>query len=81
MFVGGGILVGVARNMNMMETNQKNNVGLTPLGRALIHIEQVLVEGNKPENFEDILNQIRKVETSQSKWVRGYAGAWRYQVK
>ena len=63
-----------------------NDIGLTPLGEALIRIEKVLVEGNKLENYdspelENILKEIRKVETSQSEWVRGYAGAWRYQLK
>ena len=63
-----------------------DKVGLTPLGRALVHIEQVLVEGNKPENYnsielENILKEIREVETGQSEWVPGYAGTWRYQLK
>ena len=34
-----------------------------------------------PEPIESILKEIRKVETGQSEWVLGYAGAWRYQLK
>jgi len=61
-----------------------NDIGLTPLGEALIRIEKVLVEGNKLENYdspelENVLKEIRKEERSQFDWVPGYAGAWRAQ--
>ena len=73
-------MVGVMMWWSMMEQNQKDKIGNTPLGEALIRVEKVLDEATKPDTLLDILKQIRTTETSQTEWVPGYAGAWRFKV-
>jgi len=56
--------------------------GLTPLGEALIRIENVLDEATEPDTLLSILKEIRKVEVGQTEFVpEGTAGALIYRVK
>ena len=50
--------------------------GLTPLGKALLRVEQVLAEATDFDNLDSVLREIRR-EDKPIQFVRGYAGAWR----
>lgn len=51
--------------------------GKTAFGTALENVYKILDEATEPDTLLDILKEIRLMETSQFKFVPGYAGAWK----